>query len=155
MFRTFIYWSVTYSKVVIIQFGDWEGIFGSEQQYMECNTWYSERMFTCLLWGGGVRVMEGGLGYLLSLGKPFILGKVGGGTGARWVMGYIWHLFFLSVFTVAFLFNWIGFFLSFCLTTSAAGRYGAISGFGLSLIKWILIVRVSCTPEKIDSVEKQ
>ncbi|CAH2277043.1 NEDD4 family-interacting 1 [Pelobates cultripes] len=44
---------------------------------------------------------------------------------------------------VAFLFNWIGFFLSFCLTTSAAGRYGAISGFGLSLIKWILIVRFS------------
>uniref|UniRef100_A0A2K5KD32 Uncharacterized protein n=1 Tax=Colobus angolensis palliatus TaxID=336983 RepID=A0A2K5KD32_COLAP len=50
---------------------------------------------------------------------------------------------------VAFLFNWIGFFLSFCLTTSAAGRYGAISGFGLSLIKWILIVRVSCTTEKM------
>uniref|UniRef100_A0A8B9KHP6 Nedd4 family interacting protein 1 n=1 Tax=Astyanax mexicanus TaxID=7994 RepID=A0A8B9KHP6_ASTMX len=50
-------------------------------------------------------------------------------------------LFYLI--TVAFLFNWIGFFLSFCLTTSAAGRYGAISGFGLSLIKWILIVRFS------------
>lgn len=48
------------------------------------------------------------------------------------------------LFPVAFLFNWIGFFLSFCLTTSAAGRYGAISGFGLSLIKWVLIVRV-CT----------
>lgn len=45
-------------------------------------------------------------------------------------------------FSVAFLFNWIGFFLSFCLTTSAAGRYGAISGFGLSLVKWVLIVRV-------------
>lgn len=52
---------------------------------------------------------------------------------------------FSPPFSVAFLFNWIGFFLSFCLTTSAAGRYGAISGFGLSLIKWILIVRVSCT----------
>uniref|UniRef100_A0A7N6BSB5 Nedd4 family interacting protein 1 n=1 Tax=Anabas testudineus TaxID=64144 RepID=A0A7N6BSB5_ANATE len=49
----------------------------------------------------------------------------------------------LCFFTVAFLFNWIGFFLSFCLTTSAAGRYGAISGFGLSLIKWVLIVRFS------------
>ncbi|KAL0175605.1 hypothetical protein M9458_027935, partial [Cirrhinus mrigala] len=48
--------------------------------------------------------------------------------------------FFAS--SVAFLFNWIGFFLSFCLTTSAAGRYGAISGFGLSLVKWVLIVRV-------------
>ncbi|XP_062358018.1 NEDD4 family-interacting protein 1 isoform X1 [Cinclus cinclus] len=51
---------------------------------------------------------------------------------------------FMLTFFMAFLFNWIGFFLSFCLTTSAAGRYGAISGFGLSLIKWILIVRVSC-----------
>ncbi|XP_038564974.1 NEDD4 family-interacting protein 1-like isoform X1 [Micropterus salmoides] len=50
---------------------------------------------------------------------------------------------FMLTFFMAFLFNWIGFFLSFCLTTSAAGRYGAISGFGLSLIKWILIVRFS------------
>lgn len=52
------------------------------------------------------------------------------------------HLLSRPFFSVAFLFNWIGFFLSFCLTTSAAGRYGAISGFGLSLVKWILIVRV-------------
>nr|XP_004611287.1 unnamed protein product [Sorex araneus] len=50
---------------------------------------------------------------------------------------------FMLTFFMAFLFNWIGFFLSFCLTASAAGRYGAISGFGLSLIKWILIVRFS------------
>lgn len=55
---------------------------------------------------------------------------------------------FSPAFSVAFLFNWIGFFLSFCLTTSAAGRYGAISGFGLSLIKWILIVRVSRVVQK-------
>uniref|UniRef100_A0A8D3CV06 Nedd4 family interacting protein 1 n=1 Tax=Scophthalmus maximus TaxID=52904 RepID=A0A8D3CV06_SCOMX len=52
---------------------------------------------------------------------------------------------FMLTFFMAFLFNWIGFFLSFCLTTSAAGRYGAISGFGLSLIKWILIVRAFCS----------
>ncbi|TSK17763.1 NEDD4 family-interacting protein 2 [Bagarius yarrelli] len=44
---------------------------------------------------------------------------------------------------LAFLFNWIGFCLSFCLTNTIAGRYGAICGFGLSLIKWILIVRFS------------
>ncbi|TNM98681.1 hypothetical protein fugu_013245 [Takifugu bimaculatus] len=50
---------------------------------------------------------------------------------------------FMLTFFMAFLFNWIGFFLSFCLTSSAAGRYGAISGFGLSLIKWVLIVRFS------------
>lgn len=48
----------------------------------------------------------------------------------------------MFVLLVAFLFNWIGFCLSFCLTNTIAGRYGAICGFGLSLIKWILIVRV-------------
>lgn len=50
---------------------------------------------------------------------------------------------FMLTFFMAFLFNWIGFFLSFCLTTSAAGRYGAVSGFGLSLVKWVIIVRFS------------
>ena len=44
---------------------------------------------------------------------------------------------------MAFIFNWLGFCLSFCITNTIAGRYGAICGFGLSLIKWILIVRVS------------
>ncbi|XP_067891301.1 NEDD4 family-interacting protein 1-like [Heterodontus francisci] len=48
-----------------------------------------------------------------------------------------------ALLPVAFIFNWIGFFLSFCSTNTIAGRYGAISGFGLSLIKWILIVRFS------------
>ena len=51
--------------------------------------------------------------------------------------------------TVAFLFNWIGFCLSFCLTNTIAGRYGAICGFGLSLIKWILIVRVRASRPQI------
>lgn len=50
---------------------------------------------------------------------------------------------FMLAFFMAFLFNWIGFILSFCLTNTIAGRYGAICGFGLSLIKWILIVRFS------------
>ncbi|CAM9285620.1 unnamed protein product, partial [Lampetra planeri] len=47
---------------------------------------------------------------------------------------------FMVSFFMSFLFNWIGFFLSFCLTNT---RYGAISGFGLSLVKWIIIVRFS------------
>uniref|UniRef100_A0A8C5P647 Nedd4 family interacting protein 2 n=1 Tax=Leptobrachium leishanense TaxID=445787 RepID=A0A8C5P647_9ANUR len=51
-------------------------------------------------------------------------------------------IFMLSFF-MAFIFNWIGFCLSFCITNTIAGRYGAICGFGLSLIKWILIVRFS------------
>ncbi|XP_049598126.1 NEDD4 family-interacting protein 1-like isoform X2 [Syngnathus scovelli] len=50
---------------------------------------------------------------------------------------------FMLTFFMAFLFNWIGYFISFCLTTSAAGRFGAIAGFGLSLSKWLLIVRFS------------
>lgn len=50
---------------------------------------------------------------------------------------------FMLAFFMAFLFNWIGFCLSFCLTNTIAGRYGAICGFGLSLVKWILIVRFS------------
>lgn len=51
------------------------------------------------------------------------------------------NVFLLSL--VAFIFNWLGFCLSFCITNTIAGRYGAICGFGLSLIKWILIVRFS------------
>uniref|UniRef100_A0A8C3UU91 Nedd4 family interacting protein 2 n=1 Tax=Catharus ustulatus TaxID=91951 RepID=A0A8C3UU91_CATUS len=50
---------------------------------------------------------------------------------------------FMLAFFMAFIFNWIGFCLSFCITNTIAGRYGAICGFGLSLIKWILIVRDS------------
>lgn len=50
---------------------------------------------------------------------------------------------FMLAFFMSFIFNWIGFCLSFCITNTIAGRYGAICGFGLSLIKWILIVRFS------------
>ncbi|KGL73686.1 NEDD4 family-interacting protein 2, partial [Tinamus guttatus] len=50
---------------------------------------------------------------------------------------------FMLAFFMAFIFNWIGFCLSFCITNTIAGRYGAICGFGLSLIKWIFIVRFS------------
>lgn len=50
---------------------------------------------------------------------------------------------FMLAFFMAFIFNWLGFCLSFCITSTIAGRYGAICGFGLSLIKWILIVRFS------------
>ena len=50
---------------------------------------------------------------------------------------------FLSAFMIAFFFNWIGFFASICLIPNAAGKYGALSGFGLSMAKWVTIVRVS------------
>lgn len=48
---------------------------------------------------------------------------------------------FLSAFMIAFFFNWVGFFASICLLPNAAGKYGALSGFGLSMAKWVTIVR--------------
>ncbi|XP_048834137.1 NEDD4 family-interacting protein 2 [Brienomyrus brachyistius] len=48
---------------------------------------------------------------------------------------------FMVAFFVAFLLNWIGFCLSFCLTNTIAGRCGALSGFGLSLVNWIFVIR--------------
>lgn len=45
--------------------------------------------------------------------------------------------------TVALLFNWIGLFAALCcLTVTIAGRAGAISGFGLSVVKWAFLVMV-------------
>ena len=44
---------------------------------------------------------------------------------------------------VSFVFNWLGFFAAYCMTKTVAGRYGAISGFGLSVVKWVLILKVS------------
>uniref|UniRef100_A0A803XMX0 Nedd4 family interacting protein 2 n=1 Tax=Meleagris gallopavo TaxID=9103 RepID=A0A803XMX0_MELGA len=62
---------------------------------------------------------------------------------------------FMLAFFMAFIFNWIGFCLSFCITNTIAGRYGAICGFGLSLIKWILIVRdSSCSFEALSIILK-
>lgn len=50
---------------------------------------------------------------------------------------------FLCSFFVAFLFNWIGFVMLMCSCPTIAGRYGALSGFGLSLAKWTLIAKHS------------
>ncbi|PNF15406.1 hypothetical protein B7P43_G00967 [Cryptotermes secundus] len=50
---------------------------------------------------------------------------------------------FFTAFLVAFLFNWIGFLLLMCFCHTVAARYGALSGFGLSLAKWTLIVKHS------------
>ncbi|XP_012265074.1 NEDD4 family-interacting protein 1-like isoform X2 [Athalia rosae] len=50
---------------------------------------------------------------------------------------------FFTAFMVAFLFNWIGFLLMTCFCHTIASRYGALSGFGLSLAKWTLIVKHS------------
>lgn len=50
---------------------------------------------------------------------------------------------FVAAFLVAFLFNWVGFLMLTCFCHTIAARYGALSGFGLSLAKWTLIVKNS------------
>lgn len=52
-------------------------------------------------------------------------------------------IMFVTAFLVAFLFNWIGFLMLTCFFHTIAARYGALSGFGLSLAKWTLIVKHS------------
>lgn len=50
---------------------------------------------------------------------------------------------FIAAFTITFIFNWIGFLILTCFFSSVASRYGALSGFGLSLAKWTFIVKHS------------
>lgn len=50
---------------------------------------------------------------------------------------------FIAAFTIAFIFNWIGFLILTCFFSSVASRYGALAGFGLSLAKWTFIVKHS------------
>lgn len=58
---------------------------------------------------------------------------------------------FLAAFIVAFLFNWIGFLMLTCFFHTIAARYGALSGFGLSLAKWTLIVKKTTDMANHDS----
>jgi len=48
---------------------------------------------------------------------------------------------FICTFLISFLFNWLGFLLSLCVSNTVAGRCGALSGLGLSIVKWVVIVR--------------
>jgi phosphoglycerol transferase MdoB-like AlkP superfamily enzyme len=48
---------------------------------------------------------------------------------------------FIVGFIFSFLFNWLGLLLSFCVMHTCAGRFGALAGFGLSIVKWVLIVK--------------
>lgn len=50
-------------------------------------------------------------------------------------------LFFFA-YIVAFVFNWIGLFIGYFIMYSWAGRYGSIAGFGTSLIKWLIFLKV-------------
>ncbi|CAF0722138.1 unnamed protein product [Adineta ricciae] len=48
---------------------------------------------------------------------------------------------FLMAFIIAFFFNWLGFLAVVCLIPTIAARFGAMSGFGLSVAKWITVTR--------------
>lgn len=48
---------------------------------------------------------------------------------------------FLCTFAISFLFNWLGFLISLCITNTVAGRCGALSGLGLSMVKWVVIMK--------------
>ncbi|KAK3738252.1 hypothetical protein RRG08_039663 [Elysia crispata] len=48
---------------------------------------------------------------------------------------------FICTFLISFIFTWIGFLLSLCLSNTVAGRCGALSGLGLSIVKWVVIAR--------------
>lgn len=50
---------------------------------------------------------------------------------------------FMFSFLLALIFNWIGFLISYCFTNNLASYYGAISGFGISLVKWAFIAKRS------------
>jgi len=53
------------------------------------------------------------------------------GTDSMFIVGFIF----------SFLFNWLGLLIAFCVLHTCAGRFGALAGFGLSIVKWVLIVK--------------
>jgi hypothetical protein len=50
-------------------------------------------------------------------------------------------MYFISTSVIAFFFNWLGFLAVVCLIPTIAARFGAMSGFGLSVAKWITVMR--------------
>ncbi len=55
----------------------------------------------------------------------------------------LFFLFFIDFCfsIIAFFFNWLGFLAVVCLIPTIAARFGAMSGFGLSVAKWITVMR--------------
>lgn len=51
------------------------------------------------------------------------------------------HVHFLFSFLMSFIFNWIGFLISYCFSTNLSSYYGAVTGFGLSLVKWGFLMK--------------
>lgn len=50
---------------------------------------------------------------------------------------------FFFAFFIGFFFNWVGLFIGYFFMFSLAGQYGAITGFGTSMIKWLIYLRYS------------
>lgn len=48
---------------------------------------------------------------------------------------------FILCFLLSFLFNGLGFIVAYCSTSTLSSHYGAVSGFGLSLVKWAFIAK--------------
>lgn len=49
---------------------------------------------------------------------------------------------FLKAFTITFIFNPVGFFASISLYQNEAGKHGSITGYGLSLTYWSIVLTV-------------
>lgn len=48
---------------------------------------------------------------------------------------------FVCTFLVSFFLNWVGYLMCFCLSTTIAARSGALSGFGLALVKVTFLLK--------------
>jgi len=51
------------------------------------------------------------------------------------------HVNFLFSFLMSFIFNWIGFLVSYCFFNNLSSSYGAVAGFGLSIVKWGFLMK--------------
>jgi len=49
---------------------------------------------------------------------------------------------FWSSFWLSLLFNWIGFFIGYCIINTVASKSGALAGLGLSLLNFLLYLRI-------------
>lgn len=62
---------------------------------------------------------------------------------------------FLSAFMISFFFNWVGFFASVCLLPNAAGKYGALSGLGLSIAKWVTMIKYQTWMTQMNDLQQK
>uniref|UniRef100_H2Z8W6 Nedd4 family interacting protein 1 n=1 Tax=Ciona savignyi TaxID=51511 RepID=H2Z8W6_CIOSA len=61
---------------------------------------------------------------------------------------------FMLAFLLAFFFNWLGFFIGYCILLNLSGRYGAMSGFGLSVVNWLMYLKYTHQDQRYFQEEK-